>query len=213
MAQNLEPRLIARTDDWCVVDKPPRWLSVQGRSERPVLVDWLRHHHGDIWVVHRLDEETSGVMLFARSDAAHRKACDWFARHEVRKVYEFLAAGLPRLPVFRVDLPIEEKPSSTQVEVVERFGSGERRGFLGRARPVTGRRHQIRIHLSRSGHPLWGDRRYEGSAMPAPGIEVERVALHARSLSLPSGEVFESPWPADFSGWVEQARRMGRGAP
>ena len=209
MASNLEPRLIARTQDWWIVDKPARWLSVPGRSERPIVSEWLRQGHGEAWVVHRLDEETSGVMLFARSEASHRQACEWFSAHAVRKVYEFLASGAPRLPVFRVAAAIEEKPSTTQVEVVERFAPAGAAAFFGRARPVTGRRHQIRIHLSQSGFPLWGDPRYGGSLTPASGIEVGRVALHARSLALPTGEVFESPLPEDFSGWLARARAGG----
>ncbi|NDD91126.1 RNA pseudouridine synthase [bacterium] len=207
-----EPRLINQTPQWWVVDKPAHWLSVPGRSEKPVVLEWLRQKHGEAWVVHRLDEETSGVMLFARSEAAHRLACQWFTEHSVRKVYEFLAQGSPRLPVFKVNQAIEGKPSSTQVEVQERFALSAGAApecFVGRARPLTGRRHQIRIHLSGSGFPICGDRKYGGAFSLAPGVEVARVALHASSLGLPSGEAFESPWPADFSQWVSQFRAVG----
>ncbi|MBU6375636.1 MAG: RluA family pseudouridine synthase [Bdellovibrionales bacterium] len=207
-----EPQLISQTPQWWVVDKPAHWLSVPGRSEKPVVLEWLRKKYGEAWVVHRLDEETSGVMLFARSEAAHRLACQWFTEHSVRKVYEFLAQGSPRLPVFKVNQAIEEKPSSTQIEVQERFALSAGAApeyFAGRARPLTGRRHQIRIHLSGSGFPICGDRKYGGALSLAPGVEVARVALHASSLGLPSGEVFESALPKDFSQWVSQIRALG----
>lgn len=198
-----DPQLISSTADWWVVEKPAGWLTVPGRSQSPVLIDWLRQCYGDAWVVHRLDEETSGVVLFARSPEAHRRACDWFFHQKVRKVYEFLASGSPKLPVFRVESLIEGKSASTQVEVVQRrtFESSQAGFFLGRARPVTGRRHQIRIHLKRSGFPLLGDSRYGGLIEPTAGLKISRVALHARTLSLPTGEVFDCPLPDDFSQW------------
>ena len=198
---SVEPILISESADWVVVNKPAGWLTIPGRdpaSQASIVSEWASLKYGRIWVVHRLDLETSGVLLLARTAEAHRKAGLWFQRHEVRKLYEFLAQGSPTRPVFRVDLPIEGGPSRTQFEVNERFTSA----FLGRAIPLSGRRHQIRIHLSHAGHPILGDPRYGGGKELA-----NRVALHARKLSLPGGEVFEAEWPGDFSGWVEQLRR------
>jgi len=188
-----EPLILADTKSWIVVNKPSGWLSIAGRGQPgvPVLVDWLEQRWEGIWVVHRLDIETSGVMLFARSAEAHRLANNWFSSHEVRKVYEFLASGEPRSPTFIIKDEIAGKRACTQVEVLERFGK-ER--FLGRALPVTGRRHQIRLHLARQGLPLLGDIQYGGDPRG-----VGRVALHAASLRLPSGEEFRASWPEDFS--------------
>jgi 23S rRNA-/tRNA-specific pseudouridylate synthase len=160
-----------------------------------------------LWVVHRIDLETSGVVLFARTAESHRQANQWFESHEVRKQYDFLASGNPSQPVMKLSTPIEGRPSVTQIEVKERWGSA----FLGRAIPLSGRRHQIRIHLSKKGHPILGDRDYGGkSQLESPDlqspIEVKRVALHAYRLELPGGEKFEAPWPDDFRNWVEAMR-------
>jgi 23S rRNA-/tRNA-specific pseudouridylate synthase len=199
------PRVIATTPDWLAVDKPAGWLTIPGRAPGiPALSEWASGPAGGkAWVVHRLDRETSGVVLFARTAEAHRRANEWFRRHQARKTYECLAAGKPGAPVLRLDAPVEGAPSVTQVEVVERFGDA---GFLARARPLTGRRHQIRIHLAEAGHPLWGDAAYGGPP------RAERVALHASRLELPDGSVFEAPWPEDFAGWVRAARE-GKPAP
>ncbi|MDR3607902.1 MAG: RNA pseudouridine synthase [Oligoflexia bacterium] len=206
------PRVIAQSEKWLVIDKPSGWLVIPGRpardaieQSRPVLKEWAEKQLGQaLFVVHRIDLETSGVLVFARNEEAHREANGWFARHEVKKFYDLLAQGRgPRAPMARIAIPIEGAPSITQLEVRERFGKGL--AFLGRARPLSGRRHQIRIHLAESGFPLLGDSRYHGPMQIGP-IRIPRVALHAAKLELPSGEIFESPWPEDFSAWVTELR-------
>jgi 23S rRNA-/tRNA-specific pseudouridylate synthase len=212
-----DPKVISQTDRWLVVSKPAGWLTIPGRlqrrgpengAQRPVLLEWAEAKNGGkLWVVHRIDLETSGIVLFARTAEGHRQVNQWFEKHEVRKTYEFLAAGNPSAPIFRVTEPIEGKPSVTQFEVKERFGSA----FLGRATPLSGRRHQIRIHLSKKGHPILGDAQYGGAQTisgPLEGVKLEiaRVALHAAKLELPGGERFEASWPEDFNAWVEKLK-------
>ncbi len=203
-----EPRLISETAEWLVVDKPAGFLSIPGRGEGQVLIDWVRARDPDALVVHRLDRETSGVILFARTADAHRKAGIWFQRHEVRKFYDCLALGSSALPTFRVDEPIEGQPSRTQFEVKARYADA----FLAQAMPTTGRRHQIRKHLASKGHPILGDREYRGPDEVA-GVRVARVALHARRLELPSGEKFEAAWPEDFARWVSELAAAAGSAP
>lgn len=160
-------------------------------------------------MVHRLDRETSGVVLFARTAEDHQLANEWFRRHQVKKAYDCLAVGIASLPVFKIKLPVAGMPSVSQVEVKESY----REGFLARVVPLTGRRHQIRIHLSSEGYPLWGDPQYRGPTQMGIGdetLDLTRVALHSARLELPTGEVFESAWPADFQGWVEKLRKGGR---
>jgi 23S rRNA-/tRNA-specific pseudouridylate synthase len=201
------PRVLAQTPDWLVLFKPAGWLSIPGRASSgsknapPVLSEWAATEHGPIWIVHRLDRETSGVVLLARSAESHRRAGLWFQRHEVRKAYDLLAVGAPRAPVVRLKAPIAGSPSVTQFELKETYSGC----FLARALPLSGRRHQIRIHLAGEGHPILGDTTYGGPSEMG-GLEIRRVALHAARLELPSREVFEAPWPEDFAGWVAALR-------
>jgi 23S rRNA-/tRNA-specific pseudouridylate synthase len=172
-----------------------------------VIADWARSELGQAWIVHRLDRDTSGVLLLARSAEAHRRASLWFQKHEVRKTYEFLARGRLRAPMLRISAPIDGAASATQVESREELPGP---CFLGRAVPLTGRRHQIRIHLSEQGNPLLGDPEY-GGPTELGGTALGRVALHAARLELPSREVFTAPWPADFMGWVDTLRAASQG--
>jgi 23S rRNA-/tRNA-specific pseudouridylate synthase len=202
-----QPSVLAQTAEWLACFKPAGWLTIPGRqTEAPVFSEWAEREHGPVWVVHRLDRETSGVCLLARTAEAHRKASLWFQKHEVRKAYDFLAVGRPRAPMLKLKVAIEGAPSVTQVEGREAFENC----FLGRAVPLTGRRHQIRIHLAGEGHPILGDPTYEGPREIRVGsspMGVGRVALHAARLELPSKEIFEAPWSEDFSAWVARLRK------
>ena len=200
------PKILSLTPRWAVVAKPPRWLVIPGRSPGlPVLREWVERETGaPVWVVHRIDRDTSGVVLFARDPDSHREASQWFEKHRVRKTYHAIATGLPTMPMLRLDSPIEGAPARTQVEVVEKSALAD--VFFAQVRIDTGKRHQIRIHLGGAGHPLAGDSEYRGPRelllREGGALDVERVALHARSLELPTGEKFVAPWPEDFRGWV-----------
>jgi len=207
-----QPQVIGKTPRWWVVSKPSGMLTVPGRGNYPVLSEWARKELGPVWVVHRLDRETSGVVLLARTENDHREACGWFQERKTKKVYTCLASGLPNAPIIKVNSPIEGAPSISQIEVRETY----REGFLARVVPRTGRRHQIRIHLSRSGYPLWGDVLYGGASeiqfAKDLKIAISRVALHASSLELPTGEKFESELSDDFRTWLDVLRKEGQNA-
>ena len=164
-------------------------------------------------IVHRLDKETSGVLLVAKNDAAHRGLSGQFASRQLRKEYLALVAGLPRLksgvieraisrhPVHRERMTVGEggRPSRTDWEVVEAFGD---QAALVRCQIHSGRTHQIRVHLKSIGHPLLGDTTYgwqpNPRLPPAPRVmlHAERIAfLHpvtARPMDL------HAPLPEDF---------------
>lgn len=202
-----EPTVLSETSRWLILMKPPGWLSVRpaSRDPRPVLGDWLKGRSGaELFPVHRLDAETSGVILFAKGAEAHREASLWFQSRKVRKTYHALASGQPSAPMSRVSEPVGGQAALSQIEVKERFAGA----FLAQVTPRTGRRHQIRIHLASKGNPILGDTEY-GGPRALGGIEIARVALHAFRLELPGGERFEAQWAPDFAAWVE-ALRSGR---
>jgi 23S rRNA pseudouridine1911/1915/1917 synthase len=174
-------------------------------------------------IVHRLDKGTSGVLLVAKNDAAHRGLSEQFAGRQLRKEYLALVAGVPRLrsgmieraisrhPVHRERMPVGEggRPARTDWEIVEAFGG---RAALVRCRIHSGRTHQIRVHLKSIGHPLIGDTTYGWKAdphLPDPGrvmLHAERIAfLHpvtARPLDL------RAPLPADFTNLLATLRAL-----
>lgn len=193
MSAAVLPQILFEDSNWLVLDKPAHWLSIPGRGADtvPDLAAWLRAERGDIWVVHRLDRETSGVILFARNAESHRQACLWFEGREIKKRYEFLAEGSCALPSFRVDAPIDGAPSVTMFERKEQWSGAWR----GSAFPRTGRRHQIRIHLAGRESPILGDKQY---GAPVRAI-APRVMLHSSELTLPGGQRWTAPLPEDFA--------------
>ena len=172
-------------------------------------------------IVHRIDKETSGVLLVAKDDAAHRGLSEQFAGRHLRKEYLALVAGVPRLragviersisrhPVHRERMTTGEggRPARTDWEVVEAFGG---RAALLRCRIHTGRTHQIRVHLKSIGHPVLGDATYgwkRGPGMPA----VPRVMLHAERIAFLHPVTarpldLRAPLPADFAGLLATLR-------
>lgn len=130
--------------------------------------EWLVKRHGELAILHRLDKETSGVLLFGRSRVANQSLTHQFTTHTVTKTYLLLSAHRPTRARFRA----HTAEAVTEFELVQPHG----RYFLIQARPVTGKTHQIRRHAAANGFPILGDTAYGGA--PAP-----RVMLHARTLA------------------------------
>jgi 23S rRNA pseudouridine1911/1915/1917 synthase len=159
-----------------------------------------------LWPLHRLDTDTSGVLLFAKTQAAARAVNQNFARRRVRKRYVALVVGMPSPESGEIALAIREGHLRSDVacdgkEAVTRYRTLERLGdaALLELEPLTGRMHQLRVHLAAIGHAILGDRKY-GGARSRPA---SRLMLHAARLDLPhpdGGTPFavESPLPEDF---------------
>jgi tRNA pseudouridine32 synthase/23S rRNA pseudouridine746 synthase len=218
------------------VDKPAGRIVVPGRGapERTVREE-AEALLGPVWVVHRLDRGTSGVLLLARSAGAHRGACLAFERHRVTKRYLALVRGVVSAPG-RVEAPIEPaarglmrtgsgrgaRPAATFVRPVAAFPAAG--AFpdltLVEAFPESGRTHQVRVHLAHAGHPLAVDPAYGGAETLRDGsgaVLLDRTPLHAASLELlhPVGGAplrIEAPLPPDLAALLA-ALQAARGSP
>ena len=188
---NSTPLIVFESDDFLVLDKPPGWLSVPAREPKEsdrVVGQWVWDEKKvKPYIIHRLDRFTSGVLILAKNDTAHRLGNLWFEKRIAKKIYHFLASPAPSLPAVQIRTPVDGKAAQTLFEVIEKTDSH----FYGRAIPMTGRFHQIREHAAEAGFPILGDKAYRG----APAV---RGCLHAYSLETPIGR-FTAPFAPDLA--------------
>jgi 23S rRNA pseudouridine1911/1915/1917 synthase len=201
-----EPRIVHIDDHVIVVDKPAGLVTAPTpESDRGDLLDLLGKQHGEIYLVHRLDLPTSGLLVFARTRDANKRLGDAFKAHDVDR--EYVAVAIGDVTAQTIDRPIEQRHAVTHVTPVETLSGAT----LVAVRLETGRTHQIRIHLAGIGHPVAGDRTHGGETERTFIPRAPRLALHARLLGFThpaSGERvrFESPLPDDLARWIERLR-------
>jgi len=246
-AEDIPLVFLHRDDDIAAVDKPAGMVVHPAKGNwRGTLAGALRWHlaadgAGGLstvggptrpGIVHRLDRDTSGVIVVARTEQAHHRLAKQFERRTVAKTYLAIVHGEPRFDRDEIDLPIgihpyqrekmavradhsTSRPAQTRYEVLERFG----RLALVRVSPRTGRTHQIRVHLAAIGCPVLADVLYSGRAsidpawlgLPEGPPLLSRQALHAAHLEIDhpaSGErlAFEAPLPADMAALLAAVR-------
>jgi len=210
------------------IDKPAGLRSLPDGYDpsAPHVRSLLEPYFGRLWIVHRLDRGTSGVLLLARSAEAHRALNRQFDHRQVKKVYHALVAGSLDWEVKTLDLPlridvghkhrtaidpVRGKPALTHLRVLERFA-----GYaLVEAIPETGRTHQIRAHLAALGYPLLGDDLYGSPPVSEADPPISRLALHALLLNIEHPVLhtklhFKAPYPQDFARALELLRSMGQ---
>lgn len=201
-------RLIAETADFLIIGKPTRMLTQPGKAAHKAdsLITRVNQEFPEARIVHRLDWDTSGVMVLARHARAHRALSIAFQDRHTLKRYIALVANAPtpaqglidqpigpdltRRPRYRIDTQ-HGRPSQTRYRVQEETASHARLAL----EPITGRSHQLRVHLLSIGHPILGDTLYH----PHPQNHA-RLMLHAESLSFPdpssgSMQTFSDPAP------------------
>jgi 23S rRNA pseudouridine1911/1915/1917 synthase len=244
-AENI-PLEVLYVDDWmAAINKPPGMVVHPARGHwSGTLASALVYHFGTLsssggptrpGIVHRLDRDTSGVILVARNDLAHARLSGQFENRTVQKEYFALVSGQPELDRDMVDRPIgvhpyqrekmairrdESSARSAQsfYEVVERFD-----GFAAvRVTPKTGRTHQIRVHLGHIGCPVLCDRQYGGRAQITRGeirrdpndtlVLLQRQALHARRIRFEHPQTgqpmeIEAPLAPDIAAVLEELRQ------
>jgi 23S rRNA pseudouridine1911/1915/1917 synthase len=231
VSQDIPLTVLYEDADIVVIDKPPGLVvhPAAGHADR-TLVNALLFHVKDLsgvggelrpGIVHRLDKDTSGVMVIAKNDAAHRALTA--AWSSVRKEYLAVVYGTPKAPRGTIDTPIGRDPRNrqrmavvaggrravTEYEIVEPL----RHASLVRCTLRTGRTHQIRVHLKSIGHPIIGDPLYSGPqwrGIPDKRLQktiaaFPRQALHAFRLTLPQG-TFEAAMPGDMGGLIAALR-------
>ncbi len=224
-------------DDWlALVNKPPGMVVHPARGHwSGTLTSALAHHFSSLsgaggvtrpGIVHRLDRDTSGVILIAKNDTAHHRLAAQFAEREIEKQYLALVVGVPDRDRDLIDRPIgmhphqrdkmairpldpDSRTAQSFYEVRERF----KHFALVAIQPKTGRTHQIRVHLASIGHPVLCDAQYGGrdaisrgellGGKPDDDVVLNRQALHAERLSFSHPEdgrrvTVEAPLPADM---------------
>lgn len=199
-------QILFECHDYLVVEKPAGSLSNGPDSVEST----LRSQRGEpaLRAAHRLDRDTSGCLLMARSKAALDAIIPVFRGQRVIKKYHALVAGMIPVDERLIDIPIEGAPAVTHVRVLAR----SRHASHILARIETGRTHQIRKHLSGIGHPVLGDKQYgTRTQLQEEFQQVERHMLHASHLSLPvpadgTRISVEAPLPPDFRRWMKRLR-------
>jgi len=231
------PEILLETDEFIALNKPAGLLSVPDRTQSaPSLKDLLAEKYQQIFTVHRLDRETSGVIVFAKTAEAHQFLSVIFQERQVEKTYLGIVWGVPANSSGVIELPILEHPAkngsmiihhkgkaaSTGYEVIENFG---KYAFL-KFDLFTGRTHQIRVHMKETGHPilcdpLYGDgkpvfvsalkRNYKHSGFDEEKPILARLALHSAKLSFTDLKgkkvTIEAEMPKDLRALLNQMRK------
>lgn len=188
------PEIVYEDEYLLVVNKPTGLLSVPGRGpgKADCLSTRVQQTYPEARIVHRLDMETSGLLLFARSSDAQRQIGKLFENRKIRKTYIAVVCGKPGTDTGLIDLPLiadwpnrplqkvdfdNGKPSQTKFALLEYETNSDRTRL--QLEPVTGRSHQLRVHLSAIGHPILGDRLYHSQDTRD---QPDRLMLHACGL-------------------------------
>jgi 23S rRNA pseudouridine1911/1915/1917 synthase len=197
--------IVHQDEEVVVVNKPAGLLTAPTpESDRNNLSDLLSRRLGRrVYVVHRLDLQTSGVLVFALTREANKALSEQFRAHTVDREYLAVVRGEWPKHMVTVEDPVGGKSAVTHFSVERSLGPA---ATVLRARLETGRTHQIRIHCEGVGHPVLGDPQYGGEDAVEP--PAPRCALHATVLGFDhprSGERlrFESPWPPELSTWLQ----------
>lgn len=234
----ISPEIIAENDHFIVLNKPAGLLSIPDREGKEVsLKQLLQQKYEQVFTVHRLDRETSGIIIFAKDAEMHKYLSLAFEERTVEKYYLGIVNGVPAEKSKTIDAPITEhlvkkglmvihktgKPAVTDYEVLEEFGKFS----LVQFRIHTGRTHQIRVHMQYIGHPLVCDELY-GDGLPVRVSSfkrnfklskyeeeekpiLSRVGLHAHRLAFTdmAGNAYnlEAPMPKDMRALLQQLKK------
>jgi RluA family pseudouridine synthase len=228
---DFKERILFEDEHYILVNKPPFISTLEDRKDPTNILALARAYSDDAQVCHRLDKDTSGVLAIAKDPEAYRHLSIQFEKRQVGKVYHAIVDGIHNFDNQLVDLPIlkqddgiakiskrEGKPAQTYFTTLATY----RDHSLVECRPVTGRMHQIRVHLASLNASITGDDTYGGKPFLLSAIKrgfnlkknteeetfMKRMALHAFSLQFEdlSGivQIVEAPYPKDIQALVRQ---------
>lgn len=190
-----KPLICYENADLVVVNKPAGLLVHPVAADSVALTQYLTELDPSLRPAHRLDRETSGCVACGRGPAALRKLGLWFMRGHVSKTYRALVGGIITDDHGLIDAPLLKRKARMVVDesgqsAQTRWRVLERRSdcTLLELQPITGRTHQLRVHMAHLGHPIIGDKFYGGA-------EAQRLWLHAHTLQLPELALIEAPLP------------------
>lgn len=228
---NIKDLILFEDADYFLVNKPPFLSTLADRNEGAHLLALAKEYAPDAQVCHRLDKDTSGVLAIAKNPEAYRHMSLQFEHREVNKIYHAVADGIHNFNETLVDEPIlkaddgvvkisrrDGKPAQTYFTTLKSF----RFHTLIECRPVTGRMHQIRIHLATLDAPITGDEVYGGKPFFLSSVKrgfnlkkkteeqpiMKRMALHAFALEFKdmsgAGRKVSAPYPKDIQALLRQ---------
>jgi 23S rRNA pseudouridine1911/1915/1917 synthase len=233
VAQQIDFKVLYEDESLLVISKPPGLVvhPAAGHADS-TLVNGLLHRYGDLpglemnrpGIVHRLDKDTSGIMLVARTQKVQRQLAEAFKNREVHKTYHALLLRCPQDMNGRIIEPIGRHPvnrkkmairhsggryAATRWHILETFATGM---CFAEIIIETGRTHQIRVHMSSLGAPVAGDVLYGGRIVDSAGVRVDRQLLHASTISFIHPEtgqkrIFTAPLWQDMESVLEKLRR------
>ncbi|MGL3045024.1 MULTISPECIES: RluA family pseudouridine synthase [unclassified Acinetobacter] len=196
MSNFLTEHLIHRDDDFMVIHKPAGLLTVPGKTEdlQDCLINRLIKLEPKTLLIHRLDRDTSGILIFGLSKWGQKTISRQFQERQTDKTYQAVVAGIlagegtvevpvvydPSRPPLHIADPAHHKPAITHWQAVEHFEIQGQPVTRVKLTPVTGRSHQLRVHMQYLGHPIIGDTLY---ASPEHQQLSSRLCLHAERLS------------------------------
>lgn len=238
VGMKIREQVLFETDAFVAINKPSGVLTIPDRAgKEPSLKDVLKQQYGDIFTVHRLDRDTSGVVVFAKTEAAHKALSQAFEGRDVEKFYQGLVVGVPAATGGTIDAPIAEHPVKKGTMTVYKKGKAALtdyevleplRFFTWMQFQIhTGRTHQIRVHAKHIGHPIVCDGIYgDGKPVLLSTIKkkhfnlakeeleerplLSRLALHSWRLQFKldgKGYHLEAPLPKDLKAVLQQLRK------
>lgn len=238
MKQTLDELIVFENEDYILINKPPHLASLDERTNDKAqsVLRLAKAYHADAQLCHRLDKETSGILAIAKNPDAYRHLAMQFEHRKVTKRYHAVVNGVHQFDNVSVYLPIAPLKDGTAVRIDREKGKlaetifttlqAFRTATLVECRPITGRMHQIRVHLMCLKAPIVNDATYGGEPLFLSSLKrkfnlkqgteelplIQRVALHAHSLTfaLLDGEeqTFTAPYPKDFGVLVKQLQKF-----